>query len=137
MQRTIVYCRSCFSFTMSNLLAFCVIKSGRKVTINSKKTVKDTLSSSIRWRAEWTSQFRLPKKEFPHLKKAQKLEGKDSHLMHVSCSGYKKCFIYILYLILRVNALFTYKKCHLGRGWLLMQSRSRNKEEMELEFKSR
>ena len=119
---------------MSNLLAFRVITSGRKVTINSKKTVKDTLSSSIRWRAEWTSQFRLPKKELPHLKKAQKLEGKDSHLMRVSCSGYKKCFIYILYLILTVNALFTYKKSHLGRGCLLMQSRSRNYSESYFKY---
>ena len=75
------------------------------------------------------------KKESPHLKKAE-LEGKDSHLMCVSCSGYKRS-IYILYLILTVNALFIHKKCHLGRGCLLMQSRSRNKEEMELEFKSR
>lgn len=55
--------------------------------------------------------IRASKRESPHLKKAQKLEGKDSHLMCVSCSGYKKCSNDIRYLILTVNALFIHKKC--------------------------
>lgn len=72
LQRTIVFCGSCSSSTVSDSLVFVfvfvLLKNRRNLTMSSKRTDKDTTtptlapSSSRRWIAKWASRFALPKK---------------------------------------------------------------------------